>query len=61
MKLSLSLRIYSARIEMFSQMAENKNILDQRCNNFIDVGGKFTCSIEEVKNLIDQVSVKLFN
>ncbi|XP_074098561.1 UDP-glucose-glycoprotein glucosyltransferase [Cotesia typhae] len=53
LKLSLSLRIYSARVEMFSQMAVNKeNIPD--CNNFIDVGGNtFTCSAEQVEELIN--------
>ncbi|CAG5096209.1 Similar to Uggt: UDP-glucose:glycoprotein glucosyltransferase (Drosophila melanogaster) [Cotesia congregata] len=53
LKLSLSLRIYSARVEMFSQMAVNKeNIPD--CNNFIDVGGNtFTCSADQVEELIN--------
>ncbi|XP_014296354.1 UDP-glucose:glycoprotein glucosyltransferase [Microplitis demolitor] len=52
LKLSLSLRIYSARVEMFSQMAENKEKIPD-CNNFIDVGGsKFTCSADQVEELI---------
>lgn len=51
LKLSLSLRIYSARVEMFSQMAVNKpSTLD--CPNFIDVGGRFTCSLVELTELL---------
>jgi UDP-glucose:glycoprotein glucosyltransferase len=57
MKLGLSLRIYSPRVEMFSQMAENKKTSNIDCNNFIDVGGKFICSIEELQKLINNVSI----
>ncbi|KAK0098278.1 hypothetical protein PV326_009913 [Microctonus aethiopoides] len=52
LKLSLSLRIYSARVEMFSQMAVNKNNIPN-CNNFVDIGGKFTCSADELDELTD--------
>ncbi|XP_034947696.1 UDP-glucose:glycoprotein glucosyltransferase [Chelonus insularis] len=45
LKLSLSLRIHSARVEMFSQMAQNKPDIPS-CDNFVDIGGKFSCSIE---------------
>ncbi|XP_016841360.1 UDP-glucose:glycoprotein glucosyltransferase isoform X1 [Nasonia vitripennis] len=54
MKLGLSLRIYSARVEMFSQMAENKEISNLDCHNFIDAGGKFTCSVDEIQELMNQ-------
>lgn len=57
MKLGLSLRIYSARVEMFSQMAENKEISNLECHNFIDAGGKFTCSVDEIQELMNQVSI----
>lgn len=57
MKLGLSLRIYSARVEMFSQMAENKDISNLDCHNFIDAGGKFTCSVDEIQELMNQVSI----
>ena len=57
MKLGLSLRIYSARVEMFSQMAENKDISNLNCNNFIDAGGKFTCSLEELNNILNKVGI----
>lgn len=55
LKLGLSLRIYSTRVEMFSQMAENKNISTLECYNVVDIGGKFTCSIEEIDKLITKV------
>ncbi|XP_017891944.1 UDP-glucose:glycoprotein glucosyltransferase isoform X2 [Ceratina calcarata] len=54
MKLGLSLRIYSARVEMFIQMAENKNISLLDCYNVADVGGRFTCSLEELEELASQ-------
>ncbi|XP_076640007.1 UDP-glucose-glycoprotein glucosyltransferase [Colletes latitarsis] len=54
LKLGLSLRIYSARVEMFTQMAENKNISSLDCYNIVDVGGEFTCSLEELENLVNQ-------
>ncbi|XP_047366597.1 UDP-glucose:glycoprotein glucosyltransferase isoform X4 [Vespa velutina] len=54
LKLGLSLRIYSTRVEMFSQMAENKNISTLECYNVVDIGGKFTCSIEEIDNIIKE-------
>ncbi|KAG7199513.1 hypothetical protein KM043_014130 [Ampulex compressa] len=56
LKLGLSLRIYSARVEMFSQMAINKNISKLDCDNVVDVGGKFTCSLEKLDELIKQKS-----
>ncbi|OAD52233.1 UDP-glucose:glycoprotein glucosyltransferase [Eufriesea mexicana] len=56
MKLGLSLRIYSARVEMFTQMAENKNISAFDCYNVVDIGGIFTCSLEELEKLSSQDS-----
>lgn len=56
MKLGLSLRIYSARVEMFTQMAENKNVSTFDCYNVVDIGGIFTCSLEELEKLASQVS-----
>ncbi|XP_011341647.1 UDP-glucose:glycoprotein glucosyltransferase isoform X1 [Ooceraea biroi] len=53
-KLGLSLRIYSARVEMFSQMAVNKNVSTHECNNVVDVGGTYTCSLEEIDTLLEQ-------
>lgn len=54
-KLGLSLRIYSARVEMFSQMAVNKNVSSYGCNNVVDIGGTFTCSLEDIDKLLEQV------
>lgn len=55
MKLSLSLRIYSARVEMFSQMASFRGSnLD--CINFVDIGGRYTCSLDKIDKLIELVS-----
>lgn len=54
-KLGLSLRIYSARVEMFSQMAVNKNVSTYGCNNVVDIGGTFTCSLEDIDKLLEQV------
>lgn len=59
LKLTLSLRIHSARVEMFSQMAElkkqdvnaiNNNI--NNCHNFVDINGKFTCNIDEIDDIL---------
>lgn len=55
MKLGLSLRIYSARVEMFTQMAENKDISVFDCYNVVNVGGVFTCSLQELEQLASQV------
>ncbi|XP_043469354.1 UDP-glucose:glycoprotein glucosyltransferase [Leptopilina heterotoma] len=54
LKLGLSLRIYSARVEMFHQMAENKNDLNLNCDAFVDVGGKLTCSLENLEELLQK-------
>nr|XP_012149315.1 PREDICTED: UDP-glucose:glycoprotein glucosyltransferase isoform X2 [Megachile rotundata] len=54
LKLGLSLRIYSARVEMFNQMAENKNVSVFNCYNVVNIGGVLTCSLEELENLIDK-------
>lgn len=57
-KLGLSLRIYSARVEMFSQMAVNKNISSYECNNIVDIGGTFTCSLEDIDKLLDSSQIE---
>lgn len=60
LKLGLSLRIYSARVEMFTQMAENKRVSSLDCYNIINVGEEFTCSLEELEELVSRVSNELF-
>lgn len=53
LKLSLSLRTYSARIEMFSQMGENrKSEKVGDCANFADVNGELTCSPSDIEALL---------
>lgn len=54
LKLGLSLRIYSARVEMFTQMAENKRVSSLDCYNIINVGEEFTCSLEELEELVSR-------
>lgn len=55
LKLGLSLRIYSARIEMFIQMASNRNVGELDCENVVDVGGRLTCSVDDLERLIERV------
>lgn len=55
-KLGMSLRIYSARVEMFFQMAVNKNVSSYGfCDNFVNIGETFTCSLEDIDRLLEQV------
>ncbi|XP_023247074.1 UDP-glucose:glycoprotein glucosyltransferase [Copidosoma floridanum] len=56
MKLGLSLRIYSAKVEMFFKMAEENTNFFNNCYNFIDVGGEFICDLEEVKLYVENNS-----
>ncbi|XP_067203382.1 UDP-glucose:glycoprotein glucosyltransferase isoform X3 [Linepithema humile] len=53
-KLGLSLRVYSARVEMFSQMAVNKNVSSYECDNVVDIGGTFTCALDDIDELLKQ-------
>ncbi|KYM95086.1 UDP-glucose:glycoprotein glucosyltransferase, partial [Cyphomyrmex costatus] len=54
-KLGMSLRIYSARVEMFFQMAVNKNVSSYGfCDNFVNIGETFTCSLEDTDKLLEQ-------
>lgn len=55
LKLGLSLRTYSARVEMFSQMAVNRDIPSLGCSVVADIGGKLSCSLEELGELISEV------
>ena len=55
LKLSLSLRVYSPKIEAFRQIAEDRGILeDRQCKAVVDVNGILTCSIDEMKELISK-------
>lgn len=50
LKFSLSLHVYSPRIEMFSQIASQRKL---PCPITVDVSGKMICSIDEVKETIE--------
>lgn len=57
LKLSLSLHIYSPRIEMYSQMATQRNL---PCPITVDVCGKMVCGLNEVISAIESNTVKIF-
>lgn len=40
---------------MFSQMAVNKNVSSYGCNNVVDIGGTFTCALDDIDELLKQV------
>ncbi|KAF5269322.1 hypothetical protein FQR65_LT02624 [Abscondita terminalis] len=52
-KLSLSLHTYSPKIEMFMQIAMEKDL--PSCKTVVEVGNSFTCNVNEVKGLIKHV------
>lgn len=56
LKLSLSLRIYSARVEMFAQMSLNKASPEIDCDNFLDIGGHVTCDFNELDKIDSKVT-----
>lgn len=53
LKLGVSLHIYSPKIEMFGQMARERDL--PSCPVVVDVGGKLSCDLKETKQLIDTV------
>lgn len=55
MKFGLSLHIHSPKVEMFGQMATERNIPSD-CAVAADVGGELACGVEEMNILIKQVS-----
>uniref|UniRef100_A0A0C9QWY6 UGGT1_0 protein n=2 Tax=Fopius arisanus TaxID=64838 RepID=A0A0C9QWY6_9HYME len=60
LKLSLSLRTYSARIEMFSQMGENRKTESVGdCTNFVDVNGELTCDFNNVEKLLKSLESRI--
>lgn len=58
LKLGLSLHVYSPKVEMFEQIANERDL--PPCPAVADVGGKLTCNVEEMKNLIGNVSLFLY-
>ncbi|XP_076033465.1 UDP-glucose-glycoprotein glucosyltransferase isoform X2 [Oratosquilla oratoria] len=53
LKLSLSMRVMSPKIEMFRQVAFTRG-LPEDCEAVVDVNGKLTCSVEELAKLIEK-------
>ncbi|KAF5304487.1 hypothetical protein FQA39_LY09683 [Lamprigera yunnana] len=54
LKLGLSVHIYSPKIEMFMQIAMEKEF--PSCETIVEVGGLFTCSVNKIEQLITEVS-----
>ncbi|CAH1979814.1 unnamed protein product [Acanthoscelides obtectus] len=52
LKLGLSLHIYSPKVQMFKQIAEERNL--PQCSCAADVSGKLTCDLEELDRLIEK-------
>lgn len=54
LKLSLSMRVYSPKIEMFRQIALDRNLpTGEDCIAVFDVNGELTCNIEAMKKLVE--------
>lgn len=51
LKFSLSLRIYSPAVEMFHQIAYDKN-LPASCESVVEIGEEFACNIENLENIL---------
>ncbi|XP_045583681.2 UDP-glucose:glycoprotein glucosyltransferase 1 isoform X2 [Procambarus clarkii] len=55
LKLSLSLRAYSPKIEMFHQIAHDRDLPStEECGATVDVNGELTCDVDKVKLLIEK-------
>lgn len=55
MKLALSLHLFSAKVEMFNQMAVQRKIPETNCRAVADVAGHLTCNILEIDDLLKTV------
>lgn len=54
LKLSLSMRVYSPKIEMFRQIALDRNLpTGEDCTAVFDINGELTCDIETMKKLVE--------
>lgn len=58
LKFGLALHIYSPKIEMFGQIADQLDLPD--CLVTVDVGGKFICDISDVRSTIENVRIRPF-
>lgn len=55
LKLGLSLHIYSPKVQMFKQIATERELPD--CPAVVDIGGTVTCDFSQVQNLIKNVCI----
>lgn len=54
LKFSLSMRIYSPKIEMFRQIALGRGVtMDKNCGAVADVNGQLTCDVSEMKQFAE--------
>jgi len=56
LKFSLSMHTYSPRIEMYAQMAADRGI---QCSTTVEIDGELVCSIEELKKILQRISVSI--
>ncbi|XP_050434765.1 UDP-glucose:glycoprotein glucosyltransferase [Adelges cooleyi] len=55
LKFSLSMHIYSPRIEMYAQMAADRGI---ECSTAVDINGQLVCSLEQLKTIVNQIEAE---
>lgn len=57
LKLSLSLRAYSPKIEMFHQIGHDRDLPStENCGATVDINGELTCDIEKVEELVEKAT-----
>ncbi|XP_050543404.1 UDP-glucose:glycoprotein glucosyltransferase [Daktulosphaira vitifoliae] len=52
LKFSLSMHIYSPRIEMYTQMADDVGV---KCSTAVDLDGQLVCSVDQLKDILKQI------
>lgn len=57
LKLALSLHIYSPKVQMFGQIAQERKL--PLCSAVADVAGQLTCDLVQLKEIIKKVCEKL--
>lgn len=56
LKLALSLHIYSPKVQMFGQIAQERKL--PLCSAVADVAGQLTCDVNLLKEMINKVSIQ---
>ncbi|XP_028131393.1 UDP-glucose:glycoprotein glucosyltransferase [Diabrotica virgifera virgifera] len=54
LKLGLSLHVYSPKVQMFAQIAQELRLPD--CPSVADIGGTVVCNVEDINSLINEPS-----